>query len=325
MKNSFSVANNQKLLAYRQKSLLKSGIIVSKEKEDSLLEKVKSESPFMGVVPLKCKLGAYYFLNLDDDGVADYLFWFGCFGYERTSAVLFTHLAMSASLVLDLGSYTGYYSLLSSVLAGNNNTFAVEANPLNFHRLCENLKLNSSQATPCNYALAPESEKSENVKIFYNKNLRVLDTGSFAKSESAEILPQKGNKTDVFIVPAVTIQDLQLPPVEKSDSFVLVKLDVEGLEIPLLGDIIRYFSVENIIIFVEILSSTSFNLMCSQLTLSRKGLSVAYIDEYRQKITMQDDLSYSRQSGSRNFIIGSSQLVSQICALSPNDLLRKYE
>ncbi|MDF2183166.1 FkbM family methyltransferase [Grimontia hollisae] len=323
-----SIEKNRELLLQRKRTLLKSGSSFSIDEEKSFFENIKSEPAFMGVIPLSCKLGNYFFLSLDDDGVADYLFWFGCFGYERASAVLFTHLSLEASYVMDLGSYSGYYSLLSSILAKNPNTYAVEANPLNFHRLCENLRLNGSNATPFNYALTPLNENVEKVKLFFNKNLRVLDTGSFVSSEFGEVLPQKKNKKDAFIVPAINLfslmEEIEIKFESSINSYVLIKLDLEGLEIPLLKDILKIYPTQKIIVFVEILTPSSYKLMYS-MKCSRDDLSIAYIDEYAQEILIQEKPSYFRRNGCRNFIFGNTQLINEICSLSPNYLLGRYE
>jgi FkbM family methyltransferase len=307
---------------------MKSGSKLSINEEEALLKSVQSAQGFVGIIPLRCKLGEYYFLNLDDDHVAEHLFWLGCFGYERSSAVLFTHLAMEADYVLDLGSYSGYFSVLSSVLANNSNTFAVEANPLNFHRLCENLRINGSDAAPYHCALTPSSDTQETIKIFYDANLRVLDTGSFALHELAEIIPQKRNKRHSFIVPAISfpslMKELSIPVSKKNESYALIKLDVEGLEAPLLSDIAGFFSDSKFIVLIEILTVEAYKSILSVVH-SHHDLSIAYINEHEQEISLRDHSEYSRQKGSRNFILGSKRLIQNICNLSPGKLLEKFE
>jgi FkbM family methyltransferase len=293
-----------------------------------VLTKMRSNPGFMGIIPLRCKLGEYYFLNLDDDAVAEYLFWFGSFGYERSSAVLFTHLSMQASCVLDLGSYSGYFSLLSSILAKNPNTYAVEANPLNYHRLCENMKINGAKMVPYNFALYPSSTYNETITICYNANLRVLDAGSFASHDMAELISQKMSKHNKFIVQAITFAELvsalSIPTEKRAASYVLIKLDVEGLELPILSDIIELLSNTEFIVFIEILTSASYQQILG-LVDSRGDFCVAYIDEYSQKVTLNNDSEYTRTKGSRNFIFGTKSLVQEIVSLSPSELLAKYE
>jgi FkbM family methyltransferase len=307
---------------------MKSGAKLSIDDEEGLLKSVQSVQGFVGIIPLRCRLGEYYFLNLDDDHVAEHLFWLGCFGYERSSAALFTHLAIEADYVLDLGSYSGYFSVLSSVLANNSNTFAVEANPLNFHRLCENLRINGSDAVPYHCALTPSTDTQETIKIFYDANLRVLDTGSFAPHELAEIIPQKRNKRNSFIVPAIPfpslMKELSVPVSTKNESYALIKLDVEGLEAPLLSDIAEFFSNSKFIVLIEILTVEAYKSILSVVH-SQHDLSIAYINEHKQEISLCDHSEYSRQKGSRNFILGSKNLMQNICDVSPGKLLEKFE
>lgn len=319
--------NNRHLLLKRKKTILKGGVRLSLKEEQSLLKDAMSTQGFIGIIPLRCKLGEYYFLDLSDDHVARHIFWLGCFGYERSSAVLFTHLAMKANYVLDLGSYTGYFAVLSSVLAKNSNTYAVEANPLNFHRLCENLRINGADATPYHSALTPSNDGKDTITIFYNAGIPVLDTGSFALHELAELIPQKSNKKDSFIVPAISFSSLMekfaISGMEKK-SYALIKLDIEGLEVPLLSDIVSYYSGCNFIVFVEILSAAAYESFFSLIN-SCDDLCIAYINEYKREIILHNHSEYRRQKGSRNFILGSKELVQNVCNISLGKLLSKYE
>ena len=330
MSNKISIETNRQLLSRRNKTILQKGEAFSLSAEQALIQDKRGAQQFMGVIPLRCQLGAYYYLSLADDHVADYLFWLGSFGYERSSAAIFTYLSMQASYVLDLGSYTGYFSILSSVLAGQSNVYAVEANPLNFHRLCENLRVNGSQAIPLNYALIPADDTRNSIEIFYDSKLRVLDTGSFASHASAELISQKKAKKDSFMVQTTCfrelVEKLGIPSKmnQSDDSYVLLKLDVEGLELPLLFDIIDYYGGRNFVVLFEVLTSKTYDLAFSLLD-SSPMLGLAYIDEYNQRVSLCKSPVSPRVSGSRNFLFGDAQVISGICQMSPQEILSQYE
>lgn len=326
-----SVKRNQLLLKERQKTVLTSGQRVSLRDEKRLLaEKRDKESSFVGIIPLQCKLGRYYFLDLGDDVVARYLFWFGAFGYERSSAALFTSLAKQASQVIDLGAYSGYYSILASCLAGNANVISIEASPYNYHRLSENLAINGSKAISRNLAIIPDGESQDSVKIMYNADLDVLDTGAFASHESAELIPQKKSKTSWFTVPALSFsslaKELDVGSKEQGgvDKFILIKLDIEGLEAAVLSDILSYLAGREVVVMVEILTQAAAkNIM--NIVNAHSGLVIAYVDEYSQTMTLVEAPILRRSEGSRNCFLGSVGRLSQFLHAGISDILANSE
>ncbi len=330
MNEKLSIAVNQSLLQQSRKSKYHGGQYTKLEAEQELLKGLRRTGKFMGVVPLQCKAGNYFYLTLADDHVAEHLFWLGCFGYERASAVLFTHLAKDAFGILDLGAYTGYYSVLAATISGNKNIVAVEANPLNFHRLTENLKLNGVQALALNNAIVPNADDSDIVDLFYDDSLPVLDTGSYVNHEKADLIPQKSGKTDFFRVSTIKIRDVaskfldQLIELDGS-RYILVKLDVEGLEAPLIIDLFRTFANIRIIVFVEILTKGAFAEIVQATESSGGDFLLAYIDEYAQTVCAYTSKELSRNQGSRNFVIAGQKDMEKMLGLSLNTLLRECE
>ena len=109
------IVSNQQILKGRQQTIFRGGKIqtdAQKSNKQGILSKYRKLG-FFGIIPCHCKSGIYYYLHLNDDNVAEHLLSFGCFGYERATAALFTKLSGNADIVLDLGSFTGYYSILS--------------------------------------------------------------------------------------------------------------------------------------------------------------------------------------------------------------------
>lgn len=328
---ALSVKRNQLLLKERQKTVLTSGRRVSLHDEKRLLaEKRAKESSFVGIIPLQCRLGRYYFLDLGDDVVARYLFWFGAFGYERSSAALFTSLAKKASWVIDLGAYSGYYSILAACLAGNTNVIAIEANPYSYHRLSENLAINGSKAISRNLAIIPDGESQDSVKMMYNADLDVLDTGAFAPHESAELIPQKKTKTSWFTVPALSFsslaKELDIGSKEQGadDRFILIKLDIEGLEAAVFSDILNCLSGSEIVVMVEILTQATAEKIMNIMN-DHGGLAMAYVDEYSQTMTLVEGSSLMRREGSRNVFVCSSARAIRLVNTGVHSLLELFE
>lgn len=67
--------------------------------------------------------------------------WLGSYEYEKQ--LLFQQLVTEGSVVYDLGSHSGFYAILASVLVGSQGkVFAFEPHPGNLHYLKEHLRLN---------------------------------------------------------------------------------------------------------------------------------------------------------------------------------------
>lgn len=326
-----SVKRNQVLLQERAKTILRAGCKLTHDDEKMLLEARHGiDYAFIGIIPLKCKLGSYYFIDLGDDGIARHLFWLGAFGYERSSAALFTYLATKASYVIDLGAFSGYYSVLASCLAGNQNVIAIEANPYNYHRLCENLGINGCNVIAKNCAILPAGQEQQEIRVMYNSTLSSLDTGGFVDHEETDLIPQKKSKKDWFTVPALSFEELcselQIDAALQGDSgdFVLVKLDIEGLEAPIFADILSYLNSSKLVLMVEILTQATANKILSAMG-QVQSLAMAYVDDYAQTLTLLEETGFRRTLGSRNFLISTLDRLSMLAAIKIGSLLHEYE
>ncbi len=320
-----SYRHNQDLLQQRTDTVLREGKRLSVEEEDRFLASLDA-SRFRGIVPLRCKLGTFHMLHLGDDHVTERLLWFGAFGYERCTAVTFTHLAARASLVLDLGTYTGYFTVLSAVLAKNSATYGVEANPLNFHRTSENLRINGADATIVNRAVIPAGDDRPTVDLRYNAALPVLDAGGFAVHEQAEEMSFKRRKDDVFSVQAQSLPSLladwEIPAT--NGGLVVMKIDVEGLEAPLVREAVELFAGNQLCVFVEMLTAETAEAVWTAVEQGH-DLGLAYIDENGQEIREQPTAELSRVKGSRNFIVASNSILDSLLGSVPSELLANYE
>ena len=121
------------------------------------------------------------------------------------------------SIFIDCGSYVGYYSLFAARLVGESGrVVAIEADPVTYDRLVENIELNGAadRVEPHNLGI---SNLVETLKL--GREESALDGGhSF-------LFPERPDSVEIECRPLDTfVQEIGL---EKID---FLKLDVEGLE-----------------------------------------------------------------------------------------------
>jgi FkbM family methyltransferase len=324
-----NIKKNQSILVRRQKTILRNGEAASIEMQE---ERILSLSRgFMGIIPLKCDLGSFFYLDLNDDIVARHLLALGAFGYERGSAAAWTILAREAALVIDIGAFTGYFTLLAAKLANAKNIIAVEANPLNYQRLRENMNINNVSALAINKALVPaESQENGNgyIEIKYNSKLSSLDAGGFANHAKAHLIAAKSTKQDTYQIDTVTINSLLKDNAmqHKQEQLLLAKVDVEGLEEELLNGFLEAKKT-NFVVIIELLNEEGFNNIKHILSSQSVDYSIFFIDEGALRIRDVGLAKYRefKRKGSRNFIICSADKKQHIATLNLSDFLRVAE
>lgn len=135
-----------------------------------------------------------------------------CGLYDFEDMLFMMHMLRPGDHFGDFGSNIGVYS----VLAGSRgaSVLAVEPVPDTYRRLCENLRMNATSATPVNCGL---SDQEGNLKF-------TTDRGGMNK-----VAKNDGQNTcdvDVMTVDGLVKQTGHAP--------IVVKIDVEGFEFPLL-------------------------------------------------------------------------------------------
>ena len=77
-----------------------------------------------------------------DDWVSNQLFWFGWRGYEPESVPAFAALAAESAVILDVGAYVGFYSVVAGRANPRAQVHAFEPMPAIYARLEQNIALN---------------------------------------------------------------------------------------------------------------------------------------------------------------------------------------
>jgi FkbM family methyltransferase len=88
--------------------------------------------------------GQVHFWSLGDDYITSRLWWLGIAGYEPETVAPYLRFVADAAVVIDIGAYTGYYSLLAAAKNRSARVFAFEPHPGVAARLGHNLDLNPS-------------------------------------------------------------------------------------------------------------------------------------------------------------------------------------
>jgi FkbM family methyltransferase len=148
------------------------------------------------------------------------LFWGGLDGFEKDSLSLWVRLSKTALGILDIGAYTGYYSILAKLTNPKSTVLAFEPVKRRFDRLVHNCENNTCSVECFNIAL---SDKDGPVILYdlpmEHHNLATLD-GSAARPFSEKRIPTK-----ILAKTLDTLADEQ--DIQRID---LIKIDLEGFE-----------------------------------------------------------------------------------------------
>ena len=84
-----------------------------------------------------------------DDWVSNRLYWLGLAGYEPETVPVFLRHAATARVVLDIGAYVGFYTLLAAHANPQAAVYAFEPHPDAHPRLVRNVSLNRLTNVEC--------------------------------------------------------------------------------------------------------------------------------------------------------------------------------
>jgi FkbM family methyltransferase len=160
--------------------------------------------------------------------------------WESSSRQIFSELAKESSFVIDVGSYTGIYTLIASKSNKNVRTISFEPNPLIFRALEKNLKLNRIK----NARIEKLALDNESGRDFLYLNHEVY-------SSAASIIETNFNH-EKYEVEKSTLDSY----FEQNEnlSVDLMKIDVEGLETRILEGSHKVLSKFSPIVLMEALT-----------------------------------------------------------------------
>ncbi len=151
------------------------------------------------------------------DWLTSRIYWNGAQAFEPEVLLPFLAMSPGSRGTLDIGAYSGWYSLLASAANRQSKVFAFEANPVVAEALSANLRLNCSS----------------NIQIFEcavsdAEGMAQFHVGSEGLASSSSLLVEWKGLHRTIEVPSRTIDSIMEsegnPPVD------LAKIDIEGAE-----------------------------------------------------------------------------------------------
>ena len=181
-----------------------------------------------------------------------------CYGFEETEIIFFKKYLSAGDIVIDIGANIGLFTLIASErVLPNGKVFSFEPSPQTYAWLAENIEANSlSNVSAFKSALSDR----DGVIDFY------ISSQGFDAFNSI-IKPSKGKDYIKESVPTLTL-DSFIKNANLEGGINLIKIDVEGFEIPLLSGAMHLLSSNKapdmIVEFTES-NAKNANTTCAQL------------------------------------------------------------
>ena len=214
-----------------------------------LPQRIYRHMAFKGTFVFKIEKNTLRFINVREV-IANDIFYSGIFGnFEGETLRLWYEISKEVNgLVLDIGAYSGIYSLVAASANKQSSIIAFEPNPNNFDLLCKNIQINEfSNITSDNRAISNKTGKV----VFYNDGRSNVSPG-FTLIDHRYV--DSGSSS--ISCAAISFKEY-LESNHKEQILSLVKLDIERAELIVLRDGIERIQKDQTIIFCEILDRES--------------------------------------------------------------------
>jgi FkbM family methyltransferase len=206
-------------------------------------------NPYFGYVEVENdSCFPFYMFSNNDDLVAQHYFWYGRNGYERASVREWTARAKKASVVYDVGSHTGLFSMLACRSNPSlNNVVAFEPTSRAHSRIMENLIVNAL-VDKVKVEQKAISDGEGTLSLMHYEDAYQIGTG-------ASLL---GTEKSMPVTRNEICHTISLDGYVRESGLVpdLMKVDVEGAEILALRGAQELISQGRTTILIEVLPST---------------------------------------------------------------------
>ena len=233
----------------------------ARDKRASLIEKpllkelvsLSKEFPFFGYVEVEV-MGTPPFLMFsnNDDFVARHYFWSGKDAYEGTSLALWAKLAQTSPIVLDVGSYTGVYSLAAACANPKCKVFAFEPLDRNYSRLLLNRAVNNLGNIQTVGKAVSDRDGSLELNV-YSGDAVLVSGSSLVEKENAKAVEKK-------IVGTVRLDNFLGDKLARVGQ---MKIDAEGAEHLVLAGAREVIKRDMPDLFVELLTSADLQSLAT--------------------------------------------------------------
>ena len=182
-----------------------------------------------------------------DDWVTNQVFWKGWKAYEPGTIDLFYRLASRANVVMDIGAYVGFFTLIAGLANRNASVYAFEPMAAIHRRLVENVERNGLKNVEC--VNAAVSDSNGQARFFFSQ--AALREGFPTSSSLSESFMQGAPELTGVDVPLTTADTFcETRSISRVD---LVKIDTETTEPSVLRGMRRVLSADRPTIICEIL------------------------------------------------------------------------
>lgn len=234
---------------------------------DAEFHRYKNKYTYMGFVDAEIFGSKFVMFSANDDLVAMTFFWHGPSAYEPMSMQLWKTAAQESQVVMDVGSFSGVYSLLAATANPRCDVIAIEASRRTYGRLVTNVYANKLERRVKTFCRAASNVKQMvTFKRFRGEN--ILGIGdSFLPKDGLEV------QSDDEHVQTITLDQL----VEEEKIIPqLIKIDVEGAELLVLDGMQRILSQARPKILIEVTPQTAPEVNAK---LVEQGYSVSVVEE----------------------------------------------
>ena len=214
-----------------------------------LPQRIYRHMGFKGTFVFKIEKNKLRFINVREL-IANDIFYSGIFGnFEGETLRLWYEISKEVNgLVLDIGAFSGIYSLVAASANKQSSIIAFEPHPNNFDLLSKNIQLNEfANITLDNRAISNKTGKV----VFYNEG-RGNQPPGFTLINHPYVDPESSS----ISCAAISFKEY-LESNHKEQILSLVKLDIERAELIVLKDGIERIQKDQTIIFCEILDRES--------------------------------------------------------------------
>ena len=178
--------------------------------------------------------------NVNPEGYERFWELFQSEKWEPETTKIFDVYINTNTTYLDIGAWIGPTLFYAANLA--DKCFAVEADPIAYERLTENLKANEDQNWFSEVTLINKAVSDEPGTIQFGSQKQGGDSMS-------SIL--WGELETSWRVKTISVKDL-LSKITPASNNLFIKIDIEGSEFTMLGSLNDIFSLDNAIIFISL-------------------------------------------------------------------------
>jgi len=259
---------------------------------DISIHDLSKKAPYYGYIETTVNNIPVYMFSNNDDFVAQNFFWNGDNAYEPLSLTIWSLISKVSPCILDIGSYSGIYSLVSCKANHKAKIHAFEALDRVFTRLIINKNVNDfGNMTLYNVAV---SSKKGKIELNTYSGDSILVSGSSIMNKNIENICAKK------MVQAVSIDDY------KFENVGLVKIDAEGAEHLVIEGMINTIRAYQPTLLVELLEGAEIAKI--QEMISGLGYNYFQIDELNMKFIRVKGLVVSDNMNNLNTLITRYEL-----------------